>query len=250
MAKISFEQFQQNSQNNSNGNRMKLFSLKNHGDEAIVRIMENSTDDFDIITCHPVKIGNGYRKVNCIRDPKSPVDACPLCRDGEKIQQRFFIKMIEYVRQDDGSFVPTPVVWERTAREYAIKLGTLINEYGPLSDLIFKIRRNGQAGDMHTTYEIMYVDQNKYNENVFNKVEGAFDNYSVLGTIVLDKNAQEIEQFIQTGNFPGYGENKNLDVTPTNPPANTNNNPFETGDKMPWENDTPVSTGDRATRYY
>lgn len=205
MARISFDTFQETAaQDTGNGNyAVKLFSLKDDGDEAVVRIMHDSVEDFDIITTHPIKLGENYRKVSCIRDPREPMDKCPLCQAGHKIQQRFFIHMIQYEKDPQtGAVVATPVVWERAAREYATKLKTLIDEYGPLSQCVFKIRRNGKKGTMDTTYEILYGNPNIYRPDIYVADKGALEGYTALGKVVLDKDYNELTQFIATGNFP------------------------------------------------
>ena len=162
MARISYETVQETANSYEGGDKVEFFSLKNHGDEAIVRIMHDSVADFDIITTHPVKVGNFWGKVNCIRDPREPMDNCPFCKSGVKIQQRFFIHMIQYIKDPSTNQITAkPVVWERAANEYAIKFRTLIDEYGPLSNCVFKIRRNGQAQPMDTTYEIEVVKSKK-----------------------------------------------------------------------------------------
>lgn len=204
MARISYDTFQETAASTSreNNDGIKLFSLKNDGDEAVVRIMHDSVADFDIITTHPVKIGERYRKVSCIRDPREPMDNCPLCKSGVKIQQRFYIHMLQYTKDENGQVVVKPVVWERAAGEYATKFKTLIDEYGPLSDSIFKIRRNGKAGDMSTTYEILYGNPSIYRADLYPKDVNAFAGYSALGKIVMDRTFEEIAEFLATGNFP------------------------------------------------
>lgn len=202
MARISFDTFQETASTNQGNYDVKLFSLKDDGDEAIVRIMHDSTADFDIITTHSVKIGENYRKVSCIRDPREPLDNCPLCKSGSNIQQRFFIHMIQYEKDQAGNITATPVVWERAAKEYATKLTTLMQEYGPLSDNVFKIRRNGKKGDMSTTYEILYGNPNIYRADIYPKDTTPFEGYTALGKIVFDKTFEEINEFLATGNFP------------------------------------------------
>lgn len=205
MARISFDTFQETAgqETNNGGYAVKLFALKDDGDEAIVRIMHDSVEDFDIITTHPIKLGENYRKVSCIRDPREPMDKCPLCQAGHKIQQRFFVHMIQYDKDPQtGAIIATPVVWERSAKEYATKLKTLIDEYGPLSQSVFKIRRNGKKGSMETTYEILYGNPNIYRPDIYPADKGALEGYSALGKVVMDKDYNELTQFIVTGSFP------------------------------------------------
>ena len=213
MARISFDTLQETATVNTGtgeGSNIKLFALKNDGDVAIVRIMHDSVADFDILTTHKIKIADKWRNISCIRDPREPIDNCPLCKANEKIQQRFYIHMIQYVQDPStGAISAIPVVWDRTAGEYATKFKTLIEEYGPLSNQIFKIKRNGKAGDMSTTYEILFGSPNMYPETMYPKNTEIFKGYSALGKIVLDKNYNEITTYLNTGNFPQVSNTSN-----------------------------------------
>lgn len=282
MARISFDTLQETVSNNTgenNSNGIKLFALKNDGDVAIVRIMHDSVKDFDILTTHKIKVGDKWRSISCIRDPREPIDNCPLCKNGEKIQQRFYIHMIQYIQDPaTGKITPTPVVWDRAAGEYATKFKTLIEEYGPLSDQIFKIKRNGKAGDMSTTYEILFGSPNMYPENLYPKTVEAFNNYSALGRIVLDKNYSDINTFLATGTFPqaantaaqnsantampqqtyvGTNLDAIVDDTPSNAYANAASTSYApnpttvpgTGQAMPWQGNTTAAVNRPVRRY-
>lgn len=253
MAKISFNSIPAPNGEGNNFNSVPFFSLKKDGDEAIVRIMHDSVDDFEVLTTHQVKVGNGFRSVNCLRDPHTPVDACPLCQNNVKMQNRLYIHMIQYVRNEQGKIEPKPVVWERSAFTYGSQLSNLINEYGPLSECIFKIRRNGAPGNMQTTYDIMFGNPNMYNEAMYPKVPNAFDNYSACGTIVLDKTAEEINEFLATGSFPTKS-GAPAPATPNNAMRNAVEAIVDDDDPpqtyipgVPYAGSTPPQ---RPTRYY
>lgn len=252
MAKISYETLQATSNetfNNDDG--VKFFSLKNNGDTAIVRIMHNSIEDFDIMTTHQIKIGDKYRKISCIRDPREPLDKCPLCAKGEKVQQRFFIHMIQYVTEDNGEIVAQPVIWERAAGEYATKLKTLIDEYGPLSENLFKIKRNGEAKSMDTTYEIMYAAPVAYPHERYPKNEEAFKNYTALGRVVLDKTFNEVSTFVSTGAFPkADSANDGASSSSAYGSAGYGGASSSTPTNMPWEGGASSAPINRPTRRY
>lgn len=221
MAKINFEQI--NSGNDGGNFTVGFFSLKNDGDEAVVRIMHDDTSSFDLVTTHPIQIGNKYRRVNCIRDPRDPMDNCPLCKSGAKIQQRFYIHLIQYVKDEKGNIIPQAKIWERSA-SYAVTIKNLIDEYGPLSDCIFKIRRNGEAGSMNTTYSILFGNPQVYRPEFYPKDDSLFEGYSVVGSAVMDKNFDEIAEFIATGEFPQRNvSNEDTNNTPVPiPPQDPN----------------------------
>lgn len=246
MAKISYEAFQKVSDEQGSGNGIGFFSLKNDGDEAIVRIMHDSPEDYDILSVHPIKVGDKYTKVECIDGVHG--NSCPMCQAKTKLQYRFFVHMIQYTKDEQGNIVSKPVVWDRSAKDMATKLNSMLQEYGPLSDCIFKVRRNGKAGDMQTTYEIMFANPNVYRADLYPKDCEVFKDYSASGRQVMLKTAEEMNVFLSTGTFP----ERNTDNTaaPTN--AQTQN----TTPNMPWNQNggmqTPPQgmTSNRPTRYY
>ena len=211
MAKVNFNNLDEaelNGGNNTgNGNDVGFFTLKNDNDEAVVRFMCDSTDDFEILTVHDVQIGQRYRKVNCIRDPREPLDNCPLCKNGTRISNRFFIKLIQYNRVTDPntgvqSIVPQAMIWERSTA-YAKTLKSYLDNYGPLSDIICKIIRHGKAGDMQTTYEIVpNLSKTVFPDEVYVKDPSIFGTFEAFGTIVMDRTYDEMAHFVATGEFP------------------------------------------------
>lgn len=237
MAQISYEDALAN-QGNANQNAVSFFSLKHDGDVALVRFMHDSISDFDIKSVHNVTVGGKFRKVNCIRDPREPIEYCPLCNNGTQIDQKFFIHLIQYVRNDAGQLEMIPCVWERSLA-YASTLKGYIDDYGPLSDVLFTIRRNGAPGDMKTKYDINYAAPNKYPNEAYPKPDvNPFDDFKVLGTMVIDKNFDELSAFVNTGAFPEvksddevpFTVNINSEELPTipTPPVNVNPNVVQT----------------------
>ena len=224
MAQIDFNSIQTGEANTQFGNSVDFFSLKNDGDTAIVRFMHDSTDTFELLTVHDIVLNDKYRKANCIRQPNEPLENCPLCATGKKVQQRFFIHLIQYVQDSNGNITGIPKVWERPA-SYAYKLKNLIDEYGPLSDSVFKIIRNGVKGSKDTTYDIMFCNPAVYNSDYYVKDNSAFENYSALGRIVLNKNFEELLSYVNTGSFPEV-KKEETPVATSVPPTYNNMNPI------------------------
>ena len=210
MAQITFNTINSNSTNTFNNN-VGFFSLKNDGDVATVRFMHDTTDSFELLTTHDETVNGKYRKINCIRNPQEPFENCPLCAKGEKVSQRIFIHLVQYVQDETGRIVGLPKIWERPA-SYAYKLKNLIDEYGNLSNYVFKIKRNGAKGSRETSYDIMFCNPAMYDESNYPKIPDAFDNYKVLGGIVMDKNFQELLEFVNTGNFPEVKKDNNTET--------------------------------------
>lgn len=203
MAKVSYEFGKQFESENSNQSTLPgFFSLKNDGDEAIVRIMQDDVNSFEIVTTHQIQTENGrFRNVNCIRDPREPLEKCPFCNNGLPVRQRFYIKMIQYDKTSTG-VVPKAVVWERSF-QYVERLKSYLDNYGPLSDIICKIIRHGKAGDMKTTYEIIpNLNKQIFTDELYPKLPEAFNGYSAVGTTVLDKSFDELSYYVSRGQFP------------------------------------------------
>ena len=201
MAQISYEDFTAFVESNtSNQYDVGFFSLKD-GEEALVRILCDSLADLDIQTTHAVTVGNSSfpnRQVACLRDPREPLDKCPFCAADVKVKQRVFIKMVQY---DPNTRQASCVIWDRAASQLVPKLKTYINNYGPLSQIMCKIVRTGSGLD--TVYDIIPA----LNPQVYTMVDypipaDAFKDYKVLGRVVMDKSADEMNQYLATGVFP------------------------------------------------
>lgn len=200
--KVDFNAFkeQMNRENQPSTNRgndtprIGFFSLKNDKDQAIVRFMIDSEADVEIVAAHRCNYNGRQRLINCLRDPKDPVEKCPLCDSGEKVVYRMFIKLLEYTRDDSGSVVAVPKTWERPA-SYMNTITNLLNEYGPLSDNVFKITRNGEAGSTSTTYDVVYGLPTVYKPEIYKKEEGLFGNFTVIGNNVLNLGFDKMKSF-------------------------------------------------------
>lgn len=209
MAQISFDQINLGGSNSEYQNSVGFFTLKNDRDEAVVRFLYDDVSQFDILTVHDITVNGKFRKVSCLSDPYEPVDKCPMCAAGTASKQRFFIKMLQYVKQPDGSVRVEAKIWERSV-QYAVKLKGYLDNYGPLSDMICKVVRHGAAGNMQTDYEIIpNLSKQIYPDNVFVKDVSAFDNYKILGGLVMDKTADEMRAFLATGSFPQRQQQNN-----------------------------------------
>lgn len=188
--------------NNDGRPRVGFFTLKNDGDEAIVRFMHDSPADFDIVAVHPVVVDGKNRKVNCIRDPQEPVDNCPFCAAGKSLQYRFYIHLIEYRPGEDGHMQAIPRVWERPTA-FATMLNNYIQDLGPLSNILCKVRRNGAAGSTNTTYTITpNLNPNVYNPEMYPKHPELFEGYKAVGNAVLDRNYNELAQMVGSASAP------------------------------------------------
>ena len=211
MAKLSYDDVINNNStaaNTTNGNagnrQVGFLSLKNDGDEAIVRFLIDSVDDLDTHSVHTFTYNNKPRVIECLRTPNEPLDKCPFCVDDVKLQQKVYIKCIQYeVNRETGQVTPSAKIWERFASTYVKTMKSYLDNYGPLSDIICKIIRHGKPGDKSTTYEIVpNLSKQVYKDEIYVKVPEIFGDYSPLGTIILDKTKDEMIHYLTQGDFP------------------------------------------------
>ena len=202
MANLSYDFLDDQREQGNYKNSVGFFSLKNDGDDALVRILHNSVDDFDMLSCHTLEMDGKFKKINCLRGAREPVNKCPLCEaQVGKLTQKIFIHLIQYTKDEQGNIVALPKIWERSI-SYARTLKGLIDEYGPLERCIFKIRRQGTRGDMQTTYSILFQNPSIYPEDKFPIDKSAFEHYSALGTFVMNKSYEDCVSFVREGKFP------------------------------------------------
>lgn len=190
MAKINYSSWQQYS--NRSNNQVDFFSIKEDGGSAIVRFMESDPNDYEIIALHNVKDGQKFKKISCIRNPYDPIDNCPLCSDGNKVQYRFFVKLLKY-ENENGEIVTKSCVWERPMA-FAEKLNSLVEEYGDLKDNLFRVVKHGSGRD--TTYDVLYAPATKYPNAQYPIETKALSEFVAFGRIVKDWGYDEIVKFM------------------------------------------------------
>ena len=186
------------------------FSLKNDKDVATVRFMYNGVEDVTGYAVHQVEIDGKKRYVNCLREYNQPKDTCPFCRENMFTSAKLFIPIYN-VDQNRTQ------IWER-GKKFIAKLSSLCARYPHIVSHTFEIERNGQKGDTNTTYEIYPVGEDD------TTLEDLPEQNDVLGTMVLDKSADDMEFFLENGYFPPDGDeapvrrrsSKQEDETPFN----------------------------------
>lgn len=164
------------------------FSLKNDKDIARVRFMYNGIEDVEGYAVHQVEIDGKKRYVNCLREYNEPVDKCPFCKAKMFTTAKLFIPIYNM----DEERVQ---VWER-GKKFISKISSICARYPNVVSHIFEIERNGKKGETTTTYEIYEVDRD---ETILEDLPEFED---PLGTLVLDKTAEEMEFYLDKEYFP------------------------------------------------
>ena len=204
MAKYSYDTYEdlrKSNQNNQQRPKSKVgyFRLKD-GEEAVVRFAYSSPKEFDIVTVHNVKVGNGYRKVSCLRTGREPLENCPFCAKGEKVSSKFFAKLIHYTKDENGRVIATPEV-ACFAKRKADELVNFIQEYGDLRDILIKIRRTGSGLD--TEYSFVFANPAIYKEELgYVKDFKDFEGLDLAHHSYVEKSKEDIEEYLKTGDFP------------------------------------------------
>lgn len=168
------------------------FSLKNDKDVARVRFMYNGIDDVEGYAVHQVEIDGKKRYVNCLREYNEPKDKCPFCRESMFTTAKLFVPLYN-VDEDKVQ------VWER-GKKFVAKISSICARYPNVVSHVFEIERNGKKGEQTTTYEIYEVDKDN------TTLEDLPEASDPLGTIVLDKSADDMDFFLDNGYFPPDGD--------------------------------------------
>jgi len=185
----------------SSDNNVTFFNLKS-GEEAVVRIMIDSTDAFEYYTVHKINFNGKERKIGCIRNSASDaISKCPLCEAGIPVEKKFYIPMLQYFTNESGLIDVKPVIWVDRSTAMAKKVKSYLENYGPLSHILCKVIRKGNG--LETEWEILpNPNPMVYKQELYPCKPELFNNYKALGTYVLNKDYDEIKTFISTGSFP------------------------------------------------
>jgi len=189
-------------------------SLKDDGDETLVRFDYDTSADFKVVVVHRVEKDGKHSQVSCLRDMYEKKDEhckCPFCRQGDKYPTKVkaYVRMIEYSRDADGNVIVTPVVWERGSGFYndisgAIKDGVdngLIPAGTSIRDIVFKVRRSGKAKSSDTRFFLTAGNPKMYPEEVYTKDFSGFEKYDASKHAYWVKTAEEMERYIETGSW-------------------------------------------------
>lgn len=164
-----------------------FFGLKNDKDTALIRFLYNTIDDFSGHSVHEVEVDGRKRYVNCLRAYNEPVTACPLCASGNPVRAKAFIHIYDCDEQ-------VVKIWDR-GKTFIPKLSSLCARYTPLVSVPFEIERNGKKGDTNTTYETYPLAPDDVT------LEDLPEPLEILGSLVLDKDFDQLENFLDTGLF-------------------------------------------------
>lgn len=187
MARFSYEDAENYGGNGGHG----FFSLANDRDVAQVRFMYDNMTDVQGYAVHQIELDGKKRYVNCLREYNQPVDVCPFCKAKSVQLAKMFIPVYDLA---SGSVK----IWER-GKKFFGQISSLCSRYAqnePLCSHVFEIERNGKKGDTATTYGIFETDRDN------TVLEDLPEVPEIIGGLVLDKTAEEMDYYLSRGVFP------------------------------------------------
>ena len=216
---LSFDEMEQVGNNNR---KAEFFGLSDHGDKAIVRFYHVNGDDIEKLAIHRVKVGDNDRTaaVACLREPNESIESCPLCENGTPVSARMYLKVLVYEKDKKGYYTKMPklTIWERGSG-FRKQIQSLINRYASgdkaLMDTIFEIERDGKKGDQKTQYHIYKVDDLEPDECPIPNEEDIED-FNAFGTIVQDRDFDEMNYYLDNSEFPPKDKETRKDVKQSN----------------------------------
>ena len=169
-----------------------FFTLKDDLDVARVRFMYNSMEDVVGYAVHEVEVDGKKRYVNCLRSYNEPKSKCPFCAANEFQRAKLYIPLYDI---DEGEVK----IWER-GKNFFARMSALCARYSnantPLVAHTFDVERHGKKGDTGTTYEIYETGSDD------TRLEDLPEVPEVLGSIILDKSAEDMEYYLDYESFP------------------------------------------------
>lgn len=208
MAQMSYEEFlKMNSNSSGNGSsqgarsdNVHYFFLADDGDTAIVRFDIADINDLVVHSRHSVTVNGKRRSVECLRGYNDPIDSCPLCVEGNKPAYRIYIPLIRY-STDNGRIVAESCIWDQPAR-FRETLKSYFMDYGDLRNALFKLTRHGRKGEASTTYTLIVANPQMYRNEDYPADFTVLDSLDLYRGILLSKSKEDMQKYIETGDFP------------------------------------------------
>lgn len=187
------------------------FVLQNDGDFAEVVFLYKSQEEVLIADAHYIKSAdyNGY--VHCVGH------GCPACEKNIRVQQKLFIPMYNITAGEIQFWDRYPVFLPQLTKD-------VFSNFPDPSGFVFRITRNGAAGDRNTRYTIAAVGKNP---NIYNQI---MTQYKVVMPdyyehIIKDASVQQLTSWLAVnspasatynGELPDYTPQPRVSVTTIN----------------------------------
>lgn len=211
MGRVKFEDLDKFNGSGSYKQAPPRFKLEDDGDVAQVRFLLEDQDDLNkcYVNTHKIKLGKTAKfpnwNVSCLRDDyDEPMKNCPFCQAGISSSVKVFLPLYN-LDTDRFEF------WER-GKTFVPKMTKRMAKYQDFPSHIFEIEREGEAGSKSTTYALSEVDEDDVTLDELLEQLGLDKVPDVIDSgFVLEKTKDEMETYLDTGNFPRSGGNNDED---------------------------------------
>lgn len=211
MARVRFEDLDKYNSSGSYKQAPPRFKLPDDGDTAQVRFLLEDQEDLNqcYVNTHKIKLGKNAKfpnwNVSCLRENyNDSVKDCPFCEAGISSSVKVFLPLYN-LDTDRFEF------WERS-KAYIPKMTKRMTKYQDFPSHIFEIEREGAEGDKSTTYTISEVDEDDVTLEELLEQLGIGEIPDVIESgFVLEKTKEEMEVYLETGNFPRSGGSEDDD---------------------------------------
>lgn len=182
MARFNFEDA-----DNYGAQKNNYFSLKDDRDTAVIRFLYNDINDITGVATHEIEVDGKRMDVECLRAYNEPVDKCPLCADGYKVNAKMFIPVYDENSKESK-------IWTR-GKTFFNKLSGLCMRHKPLVSTPFEVERHGKKGDTSTSYEMYPLTADGAKIEDFPEIEAE-------GVAFQSKTFEELNYYLDTRKFP------------------------------------------------
>lgn len=222
MAQFTYQEYE-NTTSASSGHgapQIGFFKL-GPNEEALVRFNIHSVSDLQFAQIHKPYFGkkfdgvaNGYAGISCLNGVGDFSAAkCPFCAAAAtgdqtvaKAEKKVYVQMkVSYKDPSSGSWAqPVSAVWERPAG-FARELATKIQNYGDLTQVMFKITRVG--GGKETKYSLDYAVPTIFKPEMISTDFSEFATFKLNAGVLYEKSYDEMARFVRTRSFSSEDTN-------------------------------------------
>lgn len=191
-----------------------FFQLADNGDSAEVRLMYEDIEDIQCDTVHTIDVvgkdgkvvmgKNGRPRqqyVACLRDYKDSKDVCPFCRENMYMGVRLIIPIYDIAENKVK-------IWDKGKKMFK-KISRLASRHPDIVSQVFRIEREGEAGDQQTDYYIEAVGDP--DDTTLKDLPALPVIHGDTKAYILDKTAEDMEYYLQEGQFPPTGDDEDDD---------------------------------------
>lgn len=174
-----------------------FFLLRNDGDYADVIFLYEKVEDVLVADVHYIKSPEYSGYVHCCGR------GCPACGKGIRTQTKLFIPVYNIAANEIQFF-------DRTMKFEPQLQQDVFSRYPNPSEFVFRITRNGAAGDVNTTYSIQAIGKNTqmpYAQILVQHNASMPESYNIICRDITDVEMKRMLDLGETANN-GYSPNQ------------------------------------------